>query len=91
MTENALSILIIIFSIQLQQTETSDRKLFIFKHGCLVVLDPHSHRPQLFLMTVIDRLTVNIKIKKILNTGIEFKNEKVYVGYQLCSLWMIES
>ena len=32
MTENALSILII-FSKQLQQTETSDRKLFIFQHG----------------------------------------------------------
>ena len=33
MTENVLSILILIFSIQLQQTETSDRKLFIFHHG----------------------------------------------------------
>ena len=32
MTENALSILIIIFSVQLQQTETSDRKVFIFYH-----------------------------------------------------------
>ena len=32
MTENALSILII-FSVQLQQTETSDRKQFIFQHG----------------------------------------------------------
>ena len=30
--ENALSILIVIFSVQLQQTETSDRKLFIFQH-----------------------------------------------------------
>ena len=33
MTENALSILIVIFSIQLKQTETSDRKLFIFQNG----------------------------------------------------------
>ena len=33
MTENALSILILIFSVQLQQTETSDRKLFIFHLG----------------------------------------------------------
>ena len=32
MTENALSIFII-FSVQLQQTEISDRKLFIFQHG----------------------------------------------------------
>ena len=32
-TENALSILIVIFSLQLQQTEISDRKLFIFQHG----------------------------------------------------------
>ena len=32
-TENALSILIVIFSIQLQQTKTSDRKLCIFQHG----------------------------------------------------------
>ena len=33
MTENALSILIVYFSVQLQQTEISDRKLFIFQHG----------------------------------------------------------
>ena len=33
MTENALSILIVILSVQLQQTEISDRKLFIFQHG----------------------------------------------------------
>ena len=33
MMENALSILIVIFSVQLQQTGTSDRKLFIFQHG----------------------------------------------------------
>ena len=33
MTENALSILIVIFSVQLQQTEISDRKLFIFQHS----------------------------------------------------------
>ena len=33
MMENALSILIVIFSIQLQQTETSDRKLCNFQHG----------------------------------------------------------
>ena len=32
MMENALSILII-FSVQLQETETSDRKLFILQHG----------------------------------------------------------
>ena len=32
MTENALSNLII-FSVQLQQTETSEKKLFIFHHG----------------------------------------------------------
>ena len=35
MTENALSILILIFSVQLQQTEISDRKLFIFNLGSL--------------------------------------------------------
>ena len=33
MTENALSIQIVIFSTQLQQTETSERKLFISQHG----------------------------------------------------------
>ena len=33
MTENALSIVIVIFSIQLQQTKISDRKLLIFQHG----------------------------------------------------------
>ena len=33
MTENAISILIVIFSIQLQQTQISERKLFIFHHG----------------------------------------------------------
>ena len=33
MTKNALSILILIFSVQLQQTQTSDRKLFIFHLG----------------------------------------------------------
>ena len=33
MTENVLSILIVMFSVQLQQTEISDRKLFIFQHG----------------------------------------------------------
>ena len=33
MTENTLSILIVLFSVQLQQTEISERKLFIFQHG----------------------------------------------------------
>ena len=33
MTENALFILIVIFSVQLQQTEISERKLFIFHLG----------------------------------------------------------
>ena len=33
MTENALSILIVIFSAELQQTEISERKLFIFHLG----------------------------------------------------------
>ena len=33
MTENALSTIIVIFSVQLQQTEISDRNLFIFQHG----------------------------------------------------------
>ena len=33
MMENALSILIVIFSVQLQQTEISERKLFIFHLG----------------------------------------------------------
>ena len=33
MMENALSISIVIFSVQLQETEISDRKLFIFHHG----------------------------------------------------------
>ena len=33
MTENALSILIVIFSVQLQQTEISERELFIFHLG----------------------------------------------------------
>ena len=37
MMENALSILILIFSVQLQQTETSDRKLFIYHLGILVI------------------------------------------------------
>ena len=34
MTENALSILSVIFSVQLEQTEISERKLFIFHLGC---------------------------------------------------------
>ena len=33
MTKNAISISIVIFFVQLQQTEISDRKLFIFQHG----------------------------------------------------------
>ena len=33
MMENALSILIVIFSVQLQQTEISERKRFIFHRG----------------------------------------------------------
>ena len=33
MAENALSILIVIFSVHLQQTEISERKLFIFHLG----------------------------------------------------------
>ena len=33
MTENARCILIVLFSVQLQQTEISGRKLFIFQHG----------------------------------------------------------
>ena len=36
MTENALSVLIVIFSVQLQQTEISERKLFIFQHGTAI-------------------------------------------------------
>ena len=40
MMENALSILIVIFSIQLQQTEISEWKLFIFQHGCQWCLVP---------------------------------------------------
>ena len=39
MIENALYILIVIFSIQLQQTEISERKLFIFHHGHAVTGD----------------------------------------------------
>ena len=42
MTENALSILIVIFSIQLQQTEISDRKLFIFQHCSVAKVIPHT-------------------------------------------------
>ena len=38
MTKNALSILIVIFSVQLQQTEISERKLFIFQHGTIHAL-----------------------------------------------------
>ena len=38
MTESALSILIVIFSVQLQQTEISDRKLFIFQQAMEKVL-----------------------------------------------------
>ena len=34
MMENALSILSVIFSVQPQQTEISERKLFIFHLGC---------------------------------------------------------
>ena len=34
MTENALAILIVIFPVKFQQTEISDRKLFIFQHSC---------------------------------------------------------
>ena len=38
MTENALSILSVIFSVQLQQTEISERKLFIFHLGVTTAL-----------------------------------------------------
>ena len=38
MTENALSILIVFSSVQLQQTEIWERKLFIFHHGSLIFL-----------------------------------------------------
>ena len=41
MTENALSILIVIFS-QLQQTEISERKLFIFHLGAIAVVSASS-------------------------------------------------
>ena len=43
MTENVLSILIVIFSVQLQQTETSDRKLCIFQHGSVRCCDTGDH------------------------------------------------
>ena len=42
MTENALSIWIVIFSVHLQQTETSERKLFIFHFGVLPCVCKHS-------------------------------------------------
>ena len=42
MTENALSILIVIFSVQLQQTKISERKLFIFHLGLEIVQAPMS-------------------------------------------------
>ena len=38
MMENAISILIVIFSVQLQQTEISERKLFIFHLGPLLTI-----------------------------------------------------
>ena len=41
MTENALSILIVIFSVQLQQTKISDRKLFIFQLGFHVLMEEY--------------------------------------------------
>ena len=43
MTENALSILIVIFYIQLQQTEISERKLFIFHLGPAVTHGTPEH------------------------------------------------
>ena len=46
MTENALSILIVIFSVQLQQTEISERKLFIFHLGL--------HRAKVVVNVVIE-------------------------------------
>ena len=43
MMENALSILIVIFSIQLKQTETSDRKLCVFHHSSVTHLRSYTN------------------------------------------------
>ena len=45
MTGNALSILIVIFSAQLQQTEISERKLFIFHLGLQIFIHAFHHFP----------------------------------------------
>ena len=44
MTENALSILIVLFFVELQQTKTSDRKLCIFHHGLMMFSKPCNDR-----------------------------------------------
>ena len=64
MTENALSILSVIFSVQLQQTEILERKLFIFHLGFMSCLDHFS------LHCIIKML--NFKVNDPLNllTGI---------------------
>ena len=76
MTENALSILIVIFSIQLQQTETSDRKLFIFQHGCDVtaIVEEALTFGEYISFLLISILKINIKhLNNYVPTGVIFE------------------
>ena len=59
MTENALSILIVVFSVQLQQTEISERKLFIFHHG------PIAAQEQILKSHVFFTLAEEIHVREI--------------------------
>ena len=66
MTENAPSILIVIFSVQLQQTEISERKLFIFHLGVVGIRkmfqDPKRAESSLYILTFLGK-TCPDKIK----------------------------
>ena len=75
MTENALSILIVIFSVHLQQTETSGRKLFIFQHGIEVwwLIQLHC----LVHWTTFN--TIDIKLNKVFKNNFFFNSIQIKI------------
>ena len=62
-TENALSILIVIFSVQLQQTEISERKLFIFHLGHETLWNIMKHSPFNAMISACDVETLALDAK----------------------------
>ena len=57
MTENTLSIFIVIFSAQLQQTEISERKLFIFQVGICLYFSLRINTS--FLLYILEKNDIN--------------------------------